>query len=456
MATNNRRRRDVRMLDPLHCWRLTPATSQPYPTGRAARRAAAGRRALAGCRTDRVTGGGRRRRLGRCRRPTPSRTSRLRWSTTTCTPPTRCCRRWSSSSHPGPTTPAWSSTAGSWAPPRSIELGFLANRNPPLLHTHDRYGHRIDEVEFHPAWHRLLDLAVSGGLHSMPWEGRSGPAAHGFVERAALTYVGLADRGRPLVPDLDDHGGGAGAAPPTRARRRVGAAASSPAATTPPRLPAEKKAGLLIGMGMTEKQGGSDVRANTTVAVPVDGGGPGAGYVLTGHKWFTSAPMNDAFLVLAQAPGGLSCFLVPRWTPDGERNTLHIQRLKDKLGNRSNASAEIELDRAWARMVGEEGRGVATILEMVNVTRLDCVTGSAALMRQAVAQAAHHVAHRRAFGSAAHRQAADAQRGRRSRGRGRGRRGADGADGGDVRPSRRRTSTRRRCGGSSPRWPSTG
>jgi putative acyl-CoA dehydrogenase len=150
-------------------------------------------------------------------------------------------------------------------------------------------------------------------------------------------------------------------------------------------------------MGMTEKQGGSDVRSNSTVAVPVDGGG--TGHVLTGHKWFTSAPMNDAFLMLARAPGGLSCFLVPRWTPDGERNNLHIARLKDKLGNRSNASAEIELDGAWARMVGGEGRGVAAILEMVNVTRLDCVTGSAALMRQAVTQAAHHVAHRRAFGS---------------------------------------------------------
>ena len=164
-------------------------------------------------------------------------------------------------------------------------------------------------------------------------------------------------------------------------------------------LPADKKAGSLVGMGMTEKQGGSDVRANTTVAVPAGPGGPGGEYLLTGHKWFTSAPMNDAFLVLAQAAKGLSCFLMPRWAPDGSRNGVHIQRLKDKLGNRSNASAEIELDRAWARMVGEEGRGVATILEMVNVTRLDCVVGSAALMRQAVSQAAHHVAHRRAFGS---------------------------------------------------------
>ncbi len=279
-----------------------------------------------------------------------------------------------------------------------IELGFLANRNPPLLHTHDRYGHRIDEVEFHPAWHRLLDLAVSGGLHSMPWEARSGPSPHGFVERAALTYVASQVEAGHWCPISMTT-----AAVPTLRLQPDVAAEWEPRLLSrtydPASLPAEKKAGVLVGMGMTEKQGGSDVRSNTTAAVPVDGGGPGAGYLLTGHKWFTSAPMNDAFLMLARAPAGLSCFLVPRWTPDGERNTLHILRLKDKLGNRSNASAEIELDGAWARMVGEEGRGVATILEMVNVTRLDCVTGSAALMRQAVAQAAHHVAHRRAFGS---------------------------------------------------------
>ncbi len=162
--------------------------------------------------------------------------------------------------------------------------------------------------------------------------------------------------------------------------------------------PASKKTGVLMGMAMTEKQGGSDVRANLTGAVPVDGGAPGSEYLLTGHKWFCSAPMSDAFLMLAQAPGGLSCFLVPRWNPDGERNTIHIQRLKDKLGNRSNASSEIELDGAWGRLIGEEGRGVPTIIEMVAGTRLDCVIGSAALMRQAVSQAAHHAAHRTAFG----------------------------------------------------------
>jgi putative acyl-CoA dehydrogenase len=154
-----------------------------------------------------------------------------------------------------------------------------------------------------------------------------------------------------------------------------------------------------MGMGMTEKQGGSDVRTNTSSALPVDCGGPGAAYLLTGHKWFTSAPMCDAFLVLAQAPGGLSCFLLPRWKPDGMRNGFHLQRLKDKLGNRSNASSEVEFADAHAVMVGEEGRGVRTIVEMVNGTRLDCVIGSAAIMRQAVTQAAHHVTHRRAFGS---------------------------------------------------------
>src|SRR2546426_3623933 len=163
-------------------------------------------------------------------------------------------------------------------------------------------------------------------------------------------------------------------------------------------IPAEGKRGALMGMAMTERQGGSDVRANTTVARPLNGGGPGAEYELTGHKWFCSAPMCDVFLVLAQAPGGLSCFLLPRWTPDGARNRFFLQRLKDKLGNRSNASSEVEFDAAWARLVGEEGRGVPTILEMVNHTRLDCVLGAAAVLRQAQWQAAHHCAYRRAFG----------------------------------------------------------
>lgn len=163
--------------------------------------------------------------------------------------------------------------------------------------------------------------------------------------------------------------------------------------------PASKKSGVMIGMGMTEKQGGSDVRANTTTAVPLNGGGPGGEYLITGHKWFMSSPMSDAFLVLAKAPGGLSCFMLPRFTPDGELNRIRLQRLKNKLGNRSNASSEAEFDQAWAQMVGEEGRGVRSIIEMVAGTRLDCITGAAALMRQALTQAVHHTVHRRAFGS---------------------------------------------------------
>ncbi|MGI8821992.1 MAG: acyl-CoA dehydrogenase family protein [Acidimicrobiia bacterium] len=275
-----------------------------------------------------------------------------------------------------------------------IEWGFLANRHPPLLHTHDRYGHRVDRVDFHPAWHRLLDLAVGTGLHSLPWEG----GAHGFVERAALTFLSSQIEAGHWCPISMT----TSAVPALRIQPEL-AAEWEPRLLSrsydPSFLPADKKTGILMGMGMTEKQGGSDVRSNSSVAQPVNGGGPGTEYLLTGHKWFTSAPMNDAFLVLAQAPGGFSCFLMPRFTADGERNNLFIQRLKDKLGNRSNASAEIEFDRAWGTLVGEEGRGVATILEMVNVTRLDCVTGSAAMMRQAVSQAAHHAAHRSAFGS---------------------------------------------------------
>ena len=182
-------------------------------------------------------------------------------------------------------------------------------------------------------------------------------------------------------------------------------------------LPAERKSGALCGMAMTEKQGGSDVRANTTVATPLNGGGPGAEYELVGHKWFCSAPMCDAFLVLAQTESGVSCFLMPRWTPDGERNAFHIQRLKDKLGNRSNASCELEFRGAWARMVGEEGRGVPTIIEMVNHTRLDCVIGAATGYRAGVAQALNHTEHRSAFGKELIEQPLMQQRARRPRGR---------------------------------------
>src|SRR2546425_5101598 len=283
---------------------------------------------------------------------------------------------------------------GEFAGGEAIELGRQANENPPVLRTHDRYGNRIDEVEFHPSWHRLMDFAVSHGAHSLPW---TEPRAGAHVARAALFMpLGQAEAGHGCPISMTYSG-----IPALRTTPEV-AAEWEPVLTSnvyDPRLvPVADKAGALCGMAMTEKQGGSDVRANTTVARPLNGGGPGAEYEIVGHKWFFSAPMCDVFLVLAQADGGLSCFLLPRWTPDGERNGLHLQRLKDKLGNRSNASSEVEFDHAWAQLVGEEGRGVSTIIEMVNYTRLDCVLGSTGLMRTAAAQAAHHCAHRSAFG----------------------------------------------------------
>jgi putative acyl-CoA dehydrogenase len=278
----------------------------------------------------------------------------------------------------------------------ALELGRLANENPPVLRTHDRYGNRIDEVEFHPSWHQLLDISVRHGTHCLPWRE---PGAGAHTARAAMMLCGSgleSGHGCPISMTY-------AAVPVLRKQPEL-------AEEWEPRLasleydrrfiPAEQKKGALFGMAMTERQGGSDVRANTTVAVPLNGGGAGAEYELTGHKWFCSAPMCDAFLVLAQAEGGLSCFLLPRWTPDGERNRFHIQRLKDKLGNRSNASSEVEFDAAWARLVGEEGRGVPTIIDMVNHTRLDCVLGSTGLMREAVGQAIHHCSHREAFGKA--------------------------------------------------------
>jgi putative acyl-CoA dehydrogenase len=276
------------------------------------------------------------------------------------------------------------------------EWGFQANRNPPVLHTHDAYGNRADRVEFHPSWHSLLDLAVSNGLHSLPWEREPGDG--GYPARAALTFLASQIEAGHFCPISMST-----SVVPTLRRQPEVAAEWEPLQLSriydPSFRHAVEKTGVLMGMGMTEKQGGSDVRSNTTRARPVNGGGPGAEHLLTGHKWFVSAPMSDAFVVLANAPGGLSCFLVPRFTPDGELNRIHIQRLKDKLGNKSNASSEVEFDEAWGRMVGEEGRGVATIIEMVAGTRLDCITGSAALMRQAVSQAIHHSAHRHAFGS---------------------------------------------------------
>ncbi|MFF2327989.1 MULTISPECIES: acyl-CoA dehydrogenase family protein [unclassified Streptomyces] len=266
--------------------------------------------------------------------------------------------------------------------------GAQANENPPVLHTHDRYGNRIDEVEFHPAWHRLLGHAVSAGLTDA-W-GRPG----GHVRRAAGFLVWTQAEAGHGCPLSMTH-----AAVPALRTDPALAAEWEPLLTSTvyeqELRPAAQKAGALFGMGMTEKQGGTDVQSNSTRAEPLATEGE---YLLTGHKWFCSAPMSDAFLVLAQAPGGLTCFLLPRVLPDGTRNTFAIQRLKDKLGNRSNASSEVEFDGTWARRVGDEGRGVRTIIEMVAATRLDCVVGSAALMRQAAAQAIHHCAHRSAFG----------------------------------------------------------
>jgi putative acyl-CoA dehydrogenase len=277
--------------------------------------------------------------------------------------------------------------------------GDQADRNPPVLHTHSPQGHRIDEVQFHPAWHRLLDTAVSHGLTAEPWTRPSGTGAHllraaGFVAWSqveaghgcpvSMTYAAV-----PALmasPDLRDLW------TPLLASRQYDFGLR----------PRAQKSGALAGMALTEKQGGSDLRTNTTEAVSV-AGGPVAGgetYRLTGHKWFCSAPMSDMFLVLGQAPAGPTCFLVPRVLDDGRRNTFALQRLKDKLGNRSNASAEIELDDTWGVRVGEEGRGIRTIVNMVAATRLDCILGSSATMRQALVRAVHHTRHRQAFGSA--------------------------------------------------------
>jgi putative acyl-CoA dehydrogenase len=270
------------------------------------------------------------------------------------------------------------------------EWGRLAEKNIPVLHTHDRYGNRIDEVEFDPAWHQLMTVAVEAGIHATPWaDDRAG--AH--VARAAKEFVWTATDPGHICPISMTYA----VVPALRANADL-AATYEPLLTSTSydfglRSPATK-GGLIAGMSMTEKQGGSDVRANTTTATPSADGT----YSLVGHKWFTSAPMSDFFLTLAQAPGGLSCFFVPRVLGDGSRNAIRLQRLKSKLGNRSNASAEIEYDGAIGWLVGEEGRGVPTIIEMVNMTRLDCTIGSAAGMRIATMQAVHHARHRSAFG----------------------------------------------------------
>ncbi|MCV6986848.1 acyl-CoA dehydrogenase family protein [Mycobacterium shinjukuense] len=267
----------------------------------------------------------------------------------------------------------------------------LADRNRPILHTHDRYGHRIDEVEYDPAYHELMRTAIEHGLHAAPWADPR-PGAH--VVRAAKTCTWWAVEPGHMCPVSATY-----AVVPALRHNPELASTYEPLLTSrhydPELTVPTTKAGITAGMSMTEKQGGSDVRANTTTATRNADGS----YTLTGHKWFTSAPMCDIFLVLAQAPGGLSCFMLPRVLPDGSRNRMFLQRLKDKLGNHANASSEVEYDGAIAWLVGEEGRGVPTIIEMVNMTRLDCTLGSATGMQAGLAWAIHHAQHRKAFGA---------------------------------------------------------
>ncbi|TWI06802.1 acyl-CoA dehydrogenase family protein [Aerolutibacter ruishenii] len=284
------------------------------------------------------------------------------------------------------------SAYGALAGDELYALSFDAHRDRPRLRTHDRFGQRIDRVEFHPAYHRLMGAAIEHGVAGLSWTAAE-PGAH--VARAALSYLHHQVEPGTSCPLTMTH-----AAIPVLRREPALAEWATKAAAPhydPREVPIADKAGITLGMGMTEKQGGSDVRANTTRAEPLATEGE---YTLVGHKWFMSAPMSDGFLVLAQAPGGLTCLLLPRVLSDGRRNACRLMRLKDKLGDWSNASSEVEFCGAWARRIGEEGRGVATILEMVMLTRLDCMLGSAAQMRMALAHALHHLRHRHAFGRA--------------------------------------------------------
>ncbi|MCW3147281.1 acyl-CoA dehydrogenase family protein [Stutzerimonas stutzeri] len=277
-----------------------------------------------------------------------------------------------------------------------MAAGFLANENRPVFRSHDRYGHRIDVVEFHPAYHELMRTAIEHGIPSLPW---SDPQPGAQVARAALMYLhNQAEAGSSCPLTMTFASVPALRLQPELAERWLPKILSRE--YDPRNLPMEQKAGVTIGMAMTEKQGGTDVRANTTRAYPLGAGGPGAAYELVGHKWFCSAPMCDAFLTLAQTDKGLSCFLLPRHRPDGTRNAFYIQRLKSKLGNWANASSEVEYRGALAWMVGEEGRGVPTIIEMVGMTRFDCMIGSSSLMRQALTQALHHCTYRHVGGRA--------------------------------------------------------
>jgi len=287
-------------------------------------------------------------------------------------------------------------TYGALAGGPLMAAGFLANENKPLFKSHDRYGHRQDLIEFHPAYHELMRTAIEHGLPSLPW---THPQAGAHVARAGLTYLhsqAEAASGCPLTMTF-------AAVPALRLQPDIAQQWLPKILASeydPRNLPIEQKAGATIGMAMTEKQGGTDVRANTTRAHPLGAGGPGQAYELVGHKWFCSAPMCDAFLTLAQTDKGLSCFLLPRHRPDGTRNQFYVQRLKNKLGNWANASSEVEYRGALAWMIGEEGRGVPTIIEMVGMTRFDCMVGSSSLMRQALTQAIHHCTHRQVGGRA--------------------------------------------------------
>ena len=273
--------------------------------------------------------------------------------------------------------------------PETIKLGFDANKFTPQLRTLDRYGHRLDEIEFHPAWHELMAIALRAGLHSSPWA-KPQPGAH--VARAAGTYMLNQIESGVYCPIAMTYG----SVPTLQHAPDIAAhwLAKVYGRDYDKRfVPVQGKTAALLGMGMTENQGGSDLRTNTTRA---EAAGDGS-FRLFGHKWFMSAPMCDGFLILAQSDKGLSCFLMPRFTPDGERNAIRILRLKDKLGNRSNASSEVEFEGAYAQLIGEEGRGIPTIIEMGNHTRLECSVGSSSLMRAAVVQAIHHARHRTAF-----------------------------------------------------------
>lgn len=283
---------------------------------------------------------------------------------------------------------------GAWAGSAAAQaLARRANRHLPELHTHDAQGHRIDSVAFDPAWHALLARLRASGLAGRAWR-EPGPGAH--VARAAAFYLHAQVEAGSLCPVTMSFA----SIPVLREESLFSSLAGKLTAEEhdPRDLPMHDKTSIMIGMGLTEKQGGSDLRGTQTGAVPLSGNGRGATCLLTGHKWFFSAPMCDAHLVLARAPEGLSAFLVPRWRADGRRNAVLIQRLKDKLGNRSNASAEVEFIDAEGTLVGEPGRGIATLVGMANTTRLDCAIASAALMRQALSQAIHHCRHRHAFG----------------------------------------------------------